>query len=261
MEGGDLRGARRHFLAAYREAPSEPLVCLAWGREVQRSGDAVEAEKLLRQAFEADPDLEVAGLHLARLLGLGLGRPGEAEELLDQLAARHEETPAALILRAELRLLDPSEHEEARRLLDEAARLGAEEAAVRMGLARVLNAEGVSRSRAGDHHRALFALKRAGDLDPNWAGPLINRGAILERLGQVAQAQREYRQALRIEPKNPVALFNLADSLRRQGDRDSAERLFRRLLEVEPSYPGGEKGLRSLLDRGPGVTGEPPLHP
>jgi tetratricopeptide (TPR) repeat protein len=158
-------------------------------------------------------------------------------------------------------LRDPSAHEAAKDLLDEALALGAEEQAVRLGLARVYNAEGVSLGERGDHHRALFALKRAGDLDPAWAGPWVNRGAILERLGQVAQAQREYRRALRIEPKNPVALYNLADSLRRQGAQGESERLFRRLLEIAPGYPGGEHGLRRLLDRGPGGEGDHLGHP
>lgn len=256
LESGDLRGARRHFAAAYHEAPAEPLACLAWGRELQRAGETLTAEKLLRKAYEACPDLDVAGLHLARLLGLQLGRPEEAEEILDRLAARRGTLPPALLLRAELKLREPSEFEAAKRLLEEALALGAEEQAVRLGFARAYNAEGVSRGEAGDYHRAIFALKRAGDLDPSWAGPWVNRGAILERLGQVAQAQREYRHALRIEPRNPVALFNLADSLRRQGAHSEAERLFGRLLRVAPGYSLGQRCPGPLPDRAPGDEGD-----
>jgi tetratricopeptide (TPR) repeat protein len=256
LESGDLRGAQRHFAAAYREAPDEPLVCLAWGRELQRAGDPAAAEKLLRRAWEADPDLDSAGLHLARLLGLHLERPDDAEAILDRLCARRGESAAALLLAAELRLRQPAEHEAAKELLERALSLGADEHDVRLGLSRAFNAEGVSLSQAGEHHRALFALKRAADLDPGWSGPYVNLGAILERLGQLAQAQREYRRALRIEPRNPVALFNLADSLRRQGRRREAARLFRRLLEVAPAYPGGALGLRRLLEDSPQGGGD-----
>ena len=247
LESGDLCGARRHFAAAYREAPEEALVCLAWGRELQKAGDLVTAERLLRRAWETDPKLDTAALHLARLLGLYLNRPEEAQAILTHVSGQSGESAPLLLLAAELQLKDCCGHEAAKALLERALALGAHEEEVRLCFAKAYNAEGIARSQAGEHHQALFALKRATDLDPDWSGPWVNRGAILERIGQVSRAQREYRRALRIEPANPVALFNLAESLRRQGDRREAERLFRRLLKLKPGYPGGERGLHQVL--------------
>lgn len=260
LESGDLRGARRHFAAAYRDAPDEALVCLAWGREMQRAGDLATAERLLRKAWEGDPSLDTAALHLARLLGLRLDRHEEAEAILARVSEEGGESAPALLLAAELRLRQPELHEVAKELLARALSLGAQESDVRLCFARAYNAEGIARSQAGEHHQALFALKRATDLDPGWSGPWVNRGAILERIGQVAHAQREYRRALTIEPTNPVALFNLAESLRRQGERREAERLFRRLLELEPGFPGGERGLRQVRGDAPvGTLDHPEL--
>jgi Flp pilus assembly protein TadD len=249
LEAGDFHGAQRYFAAAYREAPDEPLVCLAWGRERLRAGDAEAAERLLRRAWEADPSLITAGLQLARVLGLHLDRRWEASALLDRLEGREGASAALLLLRAELALREPTEFEVAKADLERAEALGAEPSLVKIGLARAFNAEGVVRSRQGEHHRALFALKRATDLDPQWSAPLVNRGTIFDRLGQPVKAQRLYRQALQLEPRNPVALFNLADSLRRHGGAAEAERLYRKLLDLQPGYPGGEAGLRKLLER------------
>ena len=76
LEVGDFDGAKRHFGAAHRAAPEVPIVCLAWGRELLRSGELSESELQLRRAWSLDPSLESAGFTLARLLGLHRGRVG-----------------------------------------------------------------------------------------------------------------------------------------------------------------------------------------
>lgn len=251
LESGDFGGARKHFAAAYREAPEEPLVCLAWGRELLRAGDPAAAEKLLRRAWSGDPALSTAGLQLARVLGLHRDQRLEAARVLDELQQEMGDIAPIRLLRAEIALADPPDFEAAKAHLERARDLGADERAVRVGLARAYNAEGVAQSRSGEHHQALFALKRAADLDPDWSGPLVNRGAIFEQLGQAHRAQKLYREALTLDPRNPVAIYNLADSLRRSGGRLESERLYRRLLSLQPGYPGGEAGLRRLLEQVP----------
>lgn len=236
LEAGDLRGARRHFAAAYRQAPREPLVCLAWGRELARSGDPVAAEGLLERAVRGDPALVPAALERARILGTRLGRRAEAEALLDSLESRQGDSAAIRMVRAEMCLVDPVDPAAARLHLERARVLGADDGSVRRRLARAFNAEGVARSLQGEHQLALDALKRAADLDPRWAGPIVNSGAVLERSGQLAQAREQYRRALALEPANPTALENLASSLRKAGGSVEAERLYRRLGLV-PGLP------------------------
>ena len=249
LEVGDFVGAQRHFGAAHRDAPDEPIVCLAWGRELLRSSDPGAAEGLLRRAWELDPSLETAGLSLARALGLHCARPDRAYDVLDEVERLHGTTAGSVLLRGEIAVSEPQRYERARALFERAGELGADEDVVRIGLARAYNAEGIACCDGGDHSRALFALKRAADLDPDWAGPLVNSGAIFERMGHSNKAQEQYRAALRLDPVNPVALFNLADALRRKGTFDQAERLFRRLLAVQPDYPGAERGLRECAPR------------
>lgn len=252
LEVGDFTGAQRHFGAAHKEAPSEPIVCLAWGRELLRGGELDAAEELLRYAWTRDSSLESAGMSLARLLGLQRKRWTEAQAVLDDVERRHGASAPLVLLRAELTIGDPERFTEARQLFERAEDLGADPEVIRLGLARVHNAEGVTRCREGEHHRALFALKRAADLDPGWSGPLVNSGAIFERLGLVQKARTHYRSALRLDPVNPVALFNLAESLRRGGFHGDAIRLYRRLLALQPGYPGARDGLKLARRRGSG---------
>jgi len=261
LEQGDFAGARRHFAAAYYEAPEEPIVCVAWGRELLRAGDVAGAEPLVRLAWERDPTLLSAGFTLSRLLGLHRGRPDEALAILDRVDRSHGVSATTLMLRGELALRDPTAHDEAKRLFEHARELGADEALVRVGLAKAWNAEGIACTQVGEHHQALFALKRASDLDPTWPGPLTNSGAVFERLGMPRKARSHYRAALRLDPHNPVALFNLADSLRKGGSRDEAARFFRRLLRVQPDYPGAREALAQLPPRQPARPRRPPLRP
>lgn len=254
LEAGDLRGARRHFAAAFRQAPEEPLVCLAWGRELARSGHPVAAEGLLERAAQLDPDLIPAVLERARVLGTKLGRRPEAEDLLDVVEARQGDSAAIRLLRAEMCLLDPVDAVAARHQLEQALVLGADAGAVRRRLARVLNAEGVARSLAGEHQLALDALGRAADLDPRWAGPIVNVGAVLERTGQLVQAREQYRRALALEPANATALENLASSLRKAGGSVEAERLYRRLglVPASPSDRSAAQARPGFEDAGHG---------
>jgi Flp pilus assembly protein TadD len=249
LEVGDFAGAQRHFGAAHRDAPTKPIVCLAWGRELLRSGELDAAGELLRYAWCRDRSLESAGFSLARLLGLHQRKWAEAQAVLDEVEQVHGASASLVLLRAELTIGEPARFPEARRFFEHALELGADRAVVKLGMARVHNAEGVMRCRDGEHHRALFALKRAADLDPGWSGPLVNSGAIFEQLGLVQKARTHYRSALRLDPVNPVALFNLAESLRRGGFHGDAVRLYRRLLALQPGYPGALDGLKQARRR------------
>ena len=131
-----------------------------------------------------------------------------------------------------------------------------------LGQARVaFHSRSIACSQVGEHHQALFALKRAADLDPTWPGPLTNSGTVFDRLGMPRKARSHYRAALRLDSRDRVALFNLADSLRKGGSRDEAARLYRRLLRLQPDYPGAREGLALIPSRHPVRPRRPPARP
>lgn len=76
--------------------------------------------------------------------------------------------------------------------------------------ARQHNDLGVSYQQRGESDLALREYERAAEMADDWARPLINRGNVLAVLGELRQAEKSYRLALRREPDNAEAMNNLA---------------------------------------------------
>lgn len=251
---GDAAGAEDCFEAAYRRAPERPEVCFALGRERMRRGRLDEAEALLRAAWSASQSSAAAGVALARCLGVLQKRWAEAHAVLDEVAALGED-PGLLVIRGEIHLEEERADaaracfERAEALVGRRGRAGAVRGALALGMARVLNLEGIRLGKAGRMEEALFAFKRAFDLASGWSGPLVNMGAAFAEMGRPARARGCYERALVLEPKNVVARYNLATLARERGDLASAEGELRRLLVEDPDYPCGRLGLADVLAR------------
>lgn len=87
----------------------------------------------------------------------------------------------------------------------------------------VLAAYGKAQASAGNLQDALKTIGRAQTPDrPDWK-LLSAEGAILDQLGQSAQARLKYREALDIVPNEPSILSNLAMSYVLQSDLRTAE--------------------------------------
>jgi len=220
LHAGDFAGAEAHFERAHARAPERPEVCVALGRERLRRGRAGEAEALLRAAWTTDPTLVSAAASLARCLGVFARRGAEAHAILDDAEARHGRDAGLLVVRSEV-FLEERRVDEARIAALAAlaaattgasgARPSAARVAAELALARVHNAEGLELARAGRDDEALFAFKRASDLDGDWAAPVVNLGAAFARLGRLARARSAWERALVLDPDNAAARHNLAD--------------------------------------------------
>jgi tetratricopeptide (TPR) repeat protein len=257
---GNATRAEEHFQRAYRSAPERAEVCFALGHERLRQGQLDEAERLLRSAWSADHMLAAAAA-LARCLGVLGARRDEAHAVLDEACAVAGDEPGLRVVRAELFLEDEdvararAELEHAQGVLDREERdAPATRAAIKMAYARVWNLEGVSLAAEGRGDEALFSLKRAFDLDPAWAGPLVNMGAVFAQLGRSARARACYERALVLDGENAVARYNLAEICRQRGDVVAAEAEYRRLLEIDETYPGARIVLAELLCGGKRVA-------
>jgi tetratricopeptide (TPR) repeat protein len=250
LEAGHHDRAARHFAAAYKLAPERPEVCLALGREYLRRGQLGQAEPLLRRAWEGGPTLAAAAAALVRLLGVGKGESKAARLVLEEALRRHPDHPLLLVVRGELDLED-EQFEVARASFERARGCGADPASVRAGLARTYNAEGIACGDEAADDQAIFAFKRACDLDPSWSGPHVNLGVAFTRLGRRRRARTCYERAIAIEPDNPVAFFNLGNLLRDTGDLSGAVECYERVLDLSPEYPGVRVALAgTLADQG-----------
>lgn len=103
--------------------------------------------------------------------------------------------------------------------------------------ARQHNDLGVAYQQRGELDLALREYERAGELDSNWAQPLINRGNVLAVSEDWSGAQKSYRQALRRAPGNAEAMNNLAWVLLQAGDLPQALNWAGQALQLQPQNP------------------------
>lgn len=254
-EAGDTDGARAAFARAHALAPDEAEPAFALGREEQRRGRLSEAERLLRLARLARPAWPLGAAALARVI-VARAQPtprlaiAEARRVLAPARAAAPQNPVLLLVEGEL-LLEEERADDARRAFVEARDAGADAAAVAAGLARAENLHAIALAASGRADEAIFAFKRAADLDPRWAPPRANLGALWQRLGKPRRALEQYRRALALDPTHGPACFNLGLLLRERGDLDGAARAFAAALTANPPHPDARVELAlALCDRG-----------
>jgi Flp pilus assembly protein TadD len=115
----------------------------------------------------------------------------------------------------------------------------------------VLAAYGKALAASGDLEKALETVRRAQTPDrPDWR-LLSAEGAILDQLGQSAEARVLYRKALDIRPDEPTVLSNLGMSYVLANDLKTAETYLRQAAE----RPGAESRVRQNLALVVGLQG------
>jgi tetratricopeptide (TPR) repeat protein len=101
----------------------------------------------------------------------------------------------------------------------------------------------------GELEEAQKEFEQALSLDPNNAEALLNMGAIRRVKGRVAEAEHFVKRALQVNPNSIGALAQLAEIKRDQNDLDESIRLYREALAVDDSQPFVHLGLGDSLQR------------
>jgi len=86
----------------------------------------------------------------------------------------------------------------------------------------------------GDNIAALQALDLALAVTPDLAEARNARGAALQGLGRLDEAEAEFRRVVAALPEHPGALMNLAAALAAKGDVEGAEETFGQALILRP---------------------------
>ena len=105
---------------------------------------------------------------------------------------------------------------------------------------------------------AIAVFRRALQIFPGHPGLLINLGAQLDRVGDVARAEHCYREVLARRPGEVVALANLAHLLFTQQRYADALASYDRLVEIAPEAPAevwNNRGVCQKYLRDPGAEG------
>lgn len=240
LGNGDFDLARSCFERAHEDAPEQPLVQYALGRELSRAGQFAEAKPLLRSAWSKDPTLIGAAATLARGLGLAERDFDAAESVLSEASESGVEVATLDVVRGEL-LIERGDFEGARE-----AALAAEAAddsevislSVKAILVRADNLEGVALAANDDYETALFLFRRAQNGDREWAAPHLNSGVAFEALGRTKAALHAANEALAREPDNAEAIALRARLLFRTGNESKAASELASAIEVYPEKTG-----------------------
>jgi Flp pilus assembly protein TadD len=105
----------------------------------------------------------------------------------------------------------------------------------------------VALSRQGKEAEAEKLFRRAIALDPRNAQAHTNLGAVLDRQGKQAEAEKLFRRAIALDPGLAVAHTNLGWVLGRQGKE--AEEHHRRAIALDPRHAQAHNNLGSVLVR------------
>lgn len=103
---------------------------------------------------------------------------------------------------------------------------------------RVWNQLGVEYLKVGRLEEAARANARANQIEPRWGDgyPFVNRGVILEAMGQPEQARAIYAETIRRFPKQVLGYNNLGLLHLREGDIRGAIDYFDQALTVDADY-------------------------
>jgi type IV pilus assembly protein PilF len=102
-------------------------------------------------------------------------------------------------------------------------------------LAEINTQLGVEYMKEGQFETALKKLKKAIDIDPNYADAYSVLGLLYSRLGENDKAESTFKKAIALTPRESAILNNYGQFLCRQGRSDEAQDLFARAL-ANPLY-------------------------
>jgi Flp pilus assembly protein TadD len=95
---------------------------------------------------------------------------------------------------------------------------------------------------------AVAPLRKAVELLPAQSRPRYLLAVALDRSGDHAGASESFEALLHLDPNDLTAIDYLGWAALRQGKPDEAEKRFRRALEVQPKEPEAQSGLAHSLD-------------
>lgn len=98
----------------------------------------------------------------------------------------------------------------------------------------------------GEHDSVEAGLRRAIDIDPEYAAPRSLLAVLLSNLGRVDEAKSEARHAAELEPRNAEYQYNLGLILSRAGHDDEAAQAYQSAIHLRPDYADAWYNLGNL---------------
>ncbi len=99
----------------------------------------------------------------------------------------------------------------------------------------------------GKLNAAEISLRKAIELNPNYADAHSNLGAILLNLGNLEEAELSYRKAITLNPNYAEGYSNLGIILKDLGKLQDAEVSIRKAIEIKPNFFEAYSNLGNIL--------------
>ena len=234
MNAEDVESAYRAYATALETTPGDQLALDGLVRAAAASHQQEDAERRLRAIVRGRASEPAPRVALARLLGM---------------RGRFDEATATATEATTLAPMDPTAWEELASLHADAGDV------VRLHpVVEVLRREFAGRAASwyfaasesflqGDIATALPLVRRAIDLDANYADAYNLLGAIQATAGDIAAGRDAFRISLRLDPRDVVTYINLAQLELNAGRRPVAADLFAEALSLDPNSIPAREGL------------------
>lgn len=167
---------------------------------------------------------------------------GDAEDARRMAAMAVEAAPnfaGAYYLLGHILVMDGRKPEEAIRVFSKGAQLQPENANMQIGLAHAM-------IEAGRYEDALGQLRNVLPRASNNSTAHLLLGDVYLNQGNLAEAAREYSQALNLEPKQVWAMYGLGRVYAAQGRRADAIAAWQGALQINPRFEPALNALNSI---------------
>ncbi len=223
-------------IADIREQFLSPYSWLRAGMANENTGDHKGAERAFRRGLEIAPN--DSELHNA--LGWTLFQEGQTAEAVTEYERALAANPA-----------NAKAHNNLALALVELGRLEDAASHFRKSLeiepkAEIYSDLGFTMARLGHADEARAYYQKALELDPNCASAHLNLAVSFVQAGAFAEAEAQYRQALRGK-SNATTLNGLGYVLARQGRADEAVAEYRKAIDADPKFTPAYNNLAAAL--------------
>jgi len=90
-------------------------------------------------------------------------------------------------------------------------------------------------------------FNEAINLDPGFIDAIDHLGIVYRRQNRLEEAKAMYLRSIELNKENPVPFINLAVIYRIQGKLDDAFELYRHVAQIQPNYPEGYYGIGEIF--------------